>query len=236
MAKTFFKTEWHHDPPYTWGNEFPVFIYTEMDEDRWEKRCVEIFPDGTLGWADAEHPEGRTTLGYLQNPTLDEIGAQNEFTVELISQTQFEEIWHRAHSQDARPAEMEETNAAGMPAETRDLFCLSERSRFERDDLAGMRMGKDLGADIVLLDNGPVVAVADSTVWFVNSSLQQYRASLALVGGHRDIFRGNAADEATEQRRVDALEWRLRQLDGAAIDQRWSYWACIIEQMRSEQF
>jgi hypothetical protein len=43
---TYFKCKWNH----AYRDE-PVLLYSELDEERWETRKVEIFRDGKMGFA-----------------------------------------------------------------------------------------------------------------------------------------------------------------------------------------
>jgi hypothetical protein len=63
--------------------------------------------------------------------------------------------------------------------ETRDLFYPQDPTTVHVGTEQGVRLGRDLGADIVVLDSGAVVAVTESGgALLVNSSLPQYRESL----------------------------------------------------------
>jgi hypothetical protein len=41
----------------------PVVLYSELDDNRFEVRKVEVFRDGRLGYADAVRSSGGTGLG-----------------------------------------------------------------------------------------------------------------------------------------------------------------------------
>lgn len=115
--------------------------------------------------------------------------------------------------------------------EIRDLFHPLERTPVSVGSDHGVRLGTDLGADIVVLDSGPVVAVTGSGRALVNSSLAQYRDSLLTVGTVRDkLLDDPAADDL-----VADLEVRLREIDGQAFAAG-EYWELIVEQIRDEQF
>lgn len=55
---TYFKCKWNH----AHGDE-PVLMYSELDEERWETRKVEIFRDGKMGFANRETESGGSRLG-----------------------------------------------------------------------------------------------------------------------------------------------------------------------------
>ncbi|WP_028066432.1 SUKH-4 family immunity protein [Solirubrobacter soli] len=76
------------------------------------------------------------------------------------------------------------------------------------------RIGRDLEADILVLEDGAVVARLEDREWVVNSSVDQYRRSLAAYG--RDVP-------------IAALEAELIASDPAAYGHPSSYWQPIIE-------
>lgn len=82
---------WRHDEATD-----PVYMWTELDDDRWEIRKVEHFRDGTRLRADPQHPDGETGLGLMPVPPLDAIDAQLEFTVEPLTADGFEAVWRTA--------------------------------------------------------------------------------------------------------------------------------------------
>lgn len=56
----YLRVEWtQHNP------EMPVEIYSELDEDRWEVRKVEVFADGRVQYSDGVESTGRTDLSEL---------------------------------------------------------------------------------------------------------------------------------------------------------------------------
>lgn len=79
-----------------------------------------------------------------------------------------------------------------VPPPTRDLFSPAAP---ERHGGTGWVIGKDLGALIVVLDDGRVVAVRDEGSALVSSSLQQYAESLRLVGKLRDRLQSEPDDD-----------------------------------------
>ena len=118
-----------------------------------------------------------------------------------------------------------------LPPETRDLFYPSEPEPLD----GATRIGKDLEADILVLDSGQVVArLEDGPEYAVNTSLEQFRRSLELVGNARDKW---AMDpDADTDAEVAELNDELRRIDPDAFADPDSYWAAIIEQIELEQF
>ena len=84
-----------------WVNNFPGepgVIYSEMNDERWERRKIEVFPDGSVIRADPLHSVGATRLAEEPLPSNDEIVKDPQFILEEISRREFEELWCRAIS------------------------------------------------------------------------------------------------------------------------------------------
>ena len=80
----------------TWKHSFPdepVLTYSEVDENDWEVRVVEVFPDGRKGFASPAESTGSTRLGEDPIPSVDEISAIPEFEAVEISRNDFEDVW-----------------------------------------------------------------------------------------------------------------------------------------------
>ena len=82
---------WKHPNP-----EDPTLLYSELNEDRWEVRKVEIYADGRLGYADNDKELKKTRLGLEPVPALSEIAKNPEFEPEEITREEFERIWTKA--------------------------------------------------------------------------------------------------------------------------------------------
>jgi uncharacterized protein DUF6881 len=90
MGSTYVRLEWIHD-----HEEEPRFIYSELDDERYETRKIEVFKDGRTVKVSEEHPEsGSTGLADLAYPSLEEINAQEEFHMEEITAAEFEDLWN----------------------------------------------------------------------------------------------------------------------------------------------
>ena len=87
----YMKCIWKHNFP-----DDPVLLYSELDEERWEVRKVEVFASGALQYADAETSTGDTGLGLVPTPELAVIAQDPEFEPSQITREEFEEIWARA--------------------------------------------------------------------------------------------------------------------------------------------
>ena len=87
---THFLATWHHEDPHD-----PIRLYEEVGDDRMELRKVEEFRDGRLVRADPIG-DGPTSLSWVPVPNLAEIESQAEFTVQVLTLAQFDEVWERA--------------------------------------------------------------------------------------------------------------------------------------------
>ena len=85
---TYLRVRWLHDHAAE-----PVLLLSELDDDRWEVRKIEVFRDGTQGYASASEGDGRSLLGKLPVPSLEEIGADPEFEPVSINASEFEAAW-----------------------------------------------------------------------------------------------------------------------------------------------
>lgn len=84
----YIKVKWIHPP-----NEYPVLLYSELDDSRWEVRKVDVFADGRMQYASAAMSIGDTALGFEPVPPLDEIGKDPQFEPTEISKKEFEGVW-----------------------------------------------------------------------------------------------------------------------------------------------
>jgi len=80
--------KWVHKNPAD-----PVHLYSEIGDDSYERRRVEIWADGRKGFADESEEKGGTGLSSLPVPSLKEIAAQPEFQPKAIAAEDFQKIW-----------------------------------------------------------------------------------------------------------------------------------------------
>lgn len=85
------RVRWLQDSP-----EFPVLLYSEIDDDGWEVRKIDEYANGHRDLAGADLETGSTILGLDRVPTLDEINKDHQFDGVEITAEEFEEIWARA--------------------------------------------------------------------------------------------------------------------------------------------
>jgi hypothetical protein len=53
----YLKVRWHHELP-----DEPVWLFSELDDERYEVRKVEVYRNGTRTYADAERRSGTSML------------------------------------------------------------------------------------------------------------------------------------------------------------------------------
>lgn len=85
---------WHHDAP---GE--PVLLYSEINDDGWELRKVEMFANGDAGYS----CEGETSLlcvglSVEPIPPLEEIAKDPVFEPSEITKEEFEKVWTDARA------------------------------------------------------------------------------------------------------------------------------------------
>jgi hypothetical protein len=85
-----FACQWVHS-----ASDDPIRLYEEVDERRNEVRKVHEYKDGRLIRTDRVS-DSDTSLSWEPLPTLDEIAAQAEFTVEPLTAAEFQTVWDRA--------------------------------------------------------------------------------------------------------------------------------------------
>jgi hypothetical protein len=85
---TYLKVHWKHAIP-----DDPRWLYSELDDQRWERRKIEVFPDGRWGFADEHEEVGGSALGEAATPTLEQINADPEFEATEIERAEFESLW-----------------------------------------------------------------------------------------------------------------------------------------------
>jgi len=88
----YLRVRWIH----TMSSE-PMLIYSELDDNRWELRKVEIYADGRCGFASASEGGGGSALSKEPIPSMEEIAADPQFEPVDIEENEFERIWNQAH-------------------------------------------------------------------------------------------------------------------------------------------
>jgi hypothetical protein len=85
---TYIKARWIHS-----NADEPILLYSELDQDRWETRKVEVFADGHFGYASPTESAASTRLGEVPIPLLAEIGSDPQFKPVEITRQEFEDVW-----------------------------------------------------------------------------------------------------------------------------------------------
>jgi hypothetical protein len=82
--------KWKHSSP-----DEPCVLYSELDEQRMQRRKIDIFPDGRWGFADESEEVGSETfLGEAPTPSIEEINSDPVYEAEEISKEDFEKLWN----------------------------------------------------------------------------------------------------------------------------------------------
>jgi len=92
----------YHENP-----DWPMMVYSELDQRRRERRKVEVFADGRAHFAGPQSRSGNTYLGDMPRPPLDEIASDTQFDPTAIEAEEFDDAWRLAglqHSDYMRSA------------------------------------------------------------------------------------------------------------------------------------
>ncbi|WP_341841123.1 DUF6881 domain-containing protein [Chitinophaga caseinilytica] len=84
----YLKVIWMHN-----FDDEPQFIYSEIGDDAYELRKVEIYKDRSFGVASQEFEFGGTALADQQIPDVDAIAGDAEFLPKEITRDEFEDVW-----------------------------------------------------------------------------------------------------------------------------------------------
>jgi Domain of unknown function (DUF6881) len=96
----YIRVEWHHSSP-----DNPIILYSEINDEGWEERKVEIFRDGPPGYASATEETRSTFLGLEPMPPISEIAADPQFEPREITKDEFEQVWSSAQLEARKPGE-----------------------------------------------------------------------------------------------------------------------------------
>ena len=72
----------------------PCVMHSELDEQRMERRKIEVYRDGRWGFADEREEVGGSGLGEALVPTVESLNADLEFEAEEIDEEEFEKMWN----------------------------------------------------------------------------------------------------------------------------------------------
>ena len=76
------------------GQEYPVLLLSEYDDAGWERRRVDVYRDGRVGFADAQEAH-ETQLAAVPMPGLDEIAEETAFKPRELTREEFERLWEQ---------------------------------------------------------------------------------------------------------------------------------------------
>lgn len=86
--------DWTHNFP-----DEPIKIYSEVDSQGWERRKIEIFPDGSVAFASPSLHCGDSYLSEARLPSLSEINSDPQFQGEKIDRAEFGSLWSQVVAQ-----------------------------------------------------------------------------------------------------------------------------------------
>jgi hypothetical protein len=73
--------------------DVPCVMYSELDDQRMERRKIDVYADGRWGFADEHEEIGGSGLGEASTPTVDCLNADPEYEAEAIDKEEFEKLW-----------------------------------------------------------------------------------------------------------------------------------------------
>jgi len=83
--------KWRHS-----DRDSPIRMISEIDDNGWERRKVELFEDGSIGFASETESAHATMLGLEIVPSLTEINQNPVFEGREITSQEFEHMWAKA--------------------------------------------------------------------------------------------------------------------------------------------
>jgi hypothetical protein len=93
----YLRVRWNHEDATE-----PILLLSELDDEANEIRKIELFRDGTIGFADSNNESESTVLSekpFLSEkplPSIEEIASDPQFTAEWIDRSEFERFWESA--------------------------------------------------------------------------------------------------------------------------------------------
>ncbi|MEU3724330.1 hypothetical protein [Streptomyces sp. NPDC031705] len=87
----YWHVRWLHDDP-----DDPIVFYSEIGDDGYESRKVQIYRDGRRIRADEQHEGADIALGEVPVGNISDVDAQPEFEAVLVARALFESVWESA--------------------------------------------------------------------------------------------------------------------------------------------
>lgn len=84
----YIKVKWLHASP-----SYPTEIYSEVDNNRFEVRKIEVYLDGTINYFDSVN--NNQGLGTVPIPSVEEIMKQEDFLALKIDKSFFDLVWSK---------------------------------------------------------------------------------------------------------------------------------------------
>ena len=91
----YLKVTWIHE-----DDSFPILLYSELDDERYEVRKIEIYRNGSFGLASLNYEYNGSMLGAGAVPDTAEIIKIPEFLVHDTSKDEFEAVWMKYTNMD----------------------------------------------------------------------------------------------------------------------------------------
>jgi hypothetical protein len=85
---TYLLVKWDHSSP-----DEPSVLYSEIDDQRMERRKIDIYPDGRWGFADDSEEAGGSGLGEAPMPSIEQLNADPDYEATQIDKDEFERLW-----------------------------------------------------------------------------------------------------------------------------------------------
>ncbi|CAH1203852.1 hypothetical protein PAECIP111891_02448 [Paenibacillus allorhizoplanae] len=79
-----------------WKHSFidePIILISEIDENRFETRKIEIYRNGKVGFAYQDVEVMNTRLSIESVPSIEEIATEVDFIPKTILKEEFEKFW-----------------------------------------------------------------------------------------------------------------------------------------------
>jgi hypothetical protein len=85
------RVRWLHD-----FEEEPVLYFSELGDDNYEVRKVQVYRDGRSEWADRSFESATVGLSEIAFPPTRDISSDSAFDAEEITPEEFEKWWTEA--------------------------------------------------------------------------------------------------------------------------------------------
>lgn len=146
--------------------------------------------------------------------------------------------WNKDALADAKisPASKDFLSQVGLPSDEDWTFSFGSKDGLlhghaQRPSLKIVGYDDPVAICIDEYANSRIVAVEPKRTRFINSTISQFGACLALYQTYRQNVRGMDDDEALAL--IDQIETEMRTVDSAAFENEEFWWPVIVEQMKA---